>query len=102
MTVQPPGRDDTPCPLARPKEKPLSYKARENRRRKKAATEKTRRVDGAKIERRYYLTLVRADCACARCGGTLRAGTAQRPGVMVYRHTPRETLCVACAETARL
>ena len=42
---------------------------------------------------RWWLTIVRGATCCARCAVVLRQGSE-----MVYRHTPRESLCVACAQ----
>ncbi len=42
---------------------------------------------------RYWLTIVKRNTCCARCAGLLRVRRE-----MVYRHTPREALCVLCAE----
>jgi hypothetical protein len=42
---------------------------------------------------RWFLTPVVVGCACARCGGVLRKGRD-----MVYRHAPRTSLCVLCAQ----
>lgn len=42
---------------------------------------------------KWWLTPVEQTTCCARHGGVLRPGQD-----MVYRHTPREALCVACAD----
>lgn len=73
----------------------MGFKQRERKRLKKAAMESNTRT----IRRRpkestnWWLTVVREHTCCARCSGQLRAGRE-----MVYRHTPRESLCLSCAE----
>lgn len=42
---------------------------------------------------KYWLTLVTETCCCNVHGGILREGQE-----CVYRHTPREILCIRCAE----
>ncbi len=74
----------------------MSYRQRERKRRMKAAAggvAQRRSHESASAAARWWLTLVRQDCACARCGLVLRVGRE-----MVYRKTPRESRCVACAE----
>lgn len=72
----------------------MGFKQRERKRKRKAATKtaQARSRETGSSAGRWWLTLVKQDCACARCGGVLREG-----GEMVYRHTPREARCVACA-----
>ncbi len=67
----------------------MGYKSRQ----KKRAVAVSRSVHRETMNTRWYLTLVTRTCACARCGGVLR-----EKREMVYRHTPRETLCPMCAE----
>lgn len=75
----------------------MGFKQREKKRRRKAAAEAARARLRASSSRssssRWWLTLVSADCCCARCAGMLRVGRE-----MVYRATPREALCVTCAD----
>ena len=47
---------------------------------------------------RHYLTIVKRDCCCNRCGTALRVGHHE----CVYRHTPREILCLDCANRERV
>ena len=78
----------------------MGYKARERKRRMKraAATGAQRRSrDTASAAAKHWLTLVREDCCCNECAGILRVGRE-----CVYRHTPREILCVVCAELQHL
>jgi hypothetical protein len=42
----------------------------------------------------WWLTPVLRDTCCAKCAGLLRRGKKD----MVYRHRPREALCIDCAE----
>jgi hypothetical protein len=73
----------------------VGFKQRERKRRKRAA------IDAARVASRrsgsssalWWLTLVRSDTCCARCGGVLRVGRE-----MVYRASPREARCVFCAD----
>ena len=78
----------------------MGYKQRERKRRMKraAATGAQRRSrDTASAAAKHWLTLVREDCCCNECAGILRVGRE-----CVYRHTPREILCVRCAEARHL
>lgn len=73
----------------------MGFRQREKKRRKRvavvAAQHESRRTGSS--AGRWWLTIVQRATCCARCGGMLREGRA-----MVYRHTPREALCEACAE----
>ena len=74
----------------------MGYKSREKKRKYRAeqnAVAKSKRLHEKATGRRWFLTLVRRDCACAWCGRVLRRG-----GEMVYRHRPRENRCVRCAD----
>jgi hypothetical protein len=42
---------------------------------------------------KWWLTLVKRDTCCARCGHVLR-----QDRQMVYRHEPVEAICIACAD----
>jgi hypothetical protein len=44
-----------------------------------------------KYPERWYLTIVSRKCCCNRCGRTLRDG-----GELVYRHRPKEVVCLDC------
>ena len=74
----------------------MSYRSRQKKRERRAAEGQgrhaTRPARTTDTPGRWFLTLVTRTCCCARCGGVLRAGAD-----MVYRHTPRECLCTACA-----
>jgi len=75
----------------------MGYKQRERKRKKSAAQVQTQaqaRQTGSSAGR-HWLTPVEHKTCCARagCRAILRPGAA-----MVYRHTPRETLCVGCAK----
>jgi hypothetical protein len=74
----------------------VGYRQRERKRRKSAAVvgaQRESRRTGSSA-RKWWLTVVgETTTCCARCGGVLRSGRE-----MVYRHTPREALCVSCAE----
>jgi hypothetical protein len=73
----------------------MSYKTREKKRAaKNRAVSATRAKHRSMIAGRHYLTFVKHKTCCARCAGILKAG-----GEMVYRHTPRESLCRSCAES---
>ena len=67
----------------------MSYKSRQKKRTISMAQSKQRQH----YQDRWYLTLVTTTCSCATCGRNLRARDE-----MVYRHTPRSTLCPLCAE----
>ena len=73
----------------------MGFKARE-RRRKKRAGERSRqtaaRNSGSSADK-WWLTPVRSKCCCNACAGILAVGRE-----CVYRHAPREILCVRCAE----
>lgn len=71
------------------------FKQRERKRRAKVArtsAARKARTTGSSCRLRW-LTLVKEDTCCARCAGMLRIGRE-----MVYRHTPREALCLPCAD----
>jgi hypothetical protein len=75
----------------------MSYKSREKKRRRRAALGQLREKHGEAMRARHYLTITTRPCCCNRVG----CGRSLRPGdEAVYRHTPRETLCVTCAELA--
>ena len=68
-----------------------SHRARE----RKAAIKRTKREYRATIASRHFLTFAKRKCSCARCGGV--QGTGRE---VVYRHEPREVICLACAESS--
>jgi hypothetical protein len=73
----------------------MSYKQRERKRKKTVAVaeaQKRSRSSGSSSQR-WWLTIVTSHTCCARCSGLLRIGRE-----MVYRHTPREALCLPCAD----
>ncbi len=72
----------------------MGYKTREKTRRKRIATSnaQARSRKSGSATTGWWLTIVRVDTCCARCAKVLRRGRE-----MVYRHTPREALCVVCA-----
>ena len=71
----------------------MSFKQRERKRRKKAALSSSRLGSRQSSSPKWWLTIVTRKTCCARCSGVLREGSE-----MVYRHAPREALCVLCAE----
>ena len=71
----------------------MSFKTREKKRRQLLAIANSR----AKADR-HYLTPVTRHACCNRCGASLRAGRDD----CVYRHTPREILCLGCATSERI
>ncbi len=78
----------------------MGYRQRERKRRMKrvAATAAQRQSrDTASSADRHWLTLVTRKSCCNGCAGILRTGRE-----CVYRHTPREILCLKCAETQHL
>ena len=75
----------------------MGYKQRERKRRERIAQASGRREQRSKYVDRYYLTIVSRAACCNRCGGSLRAGAE-----CVYRHTPREVLCVVCADSEEI
>jgi hypothetical protein len=75
----------------------MSYKSREKKRRARIAQLSGRREQRAKFADRHYLTIVSRRACCNRCGGSLREGAE-----CVYRHTPREILCVLCADDKKI
>jgi hypothetical protein len=71
----------------------MSFKSREKKRARKLAMANARgRAD------RHYLTPVSRHACCNRCGASLRAGRDD----CVYRHTPREILCLGCATAEKV
>jgi hypothetical protein len=78
----------------------MGFKQRERKRRHRAAQLEARDASrraapkrSASSAGRHWLTLVREPCSCNVCGGALRPGRE-----FVYRHTPRQMLCLGCAE----
>ena len=72
----------------------MSFKQREQKRRRRAAVITARRKSGTSSGK-WWRTIVKRDTCCARCSGILRIGRE-----MVYRHSPREALCLSCADAA--
>ena len=75
----------------------MSYKSREKKRRARIAQSNGRREQSSKYADRHYLTVVSRPACRNRCGGSLRDGAE-----CVYRHTPREILCVLCADDKKI
>ena len=75
----------------------MAFKQREKRRRIRMAQAAQGRAQRAQRQEgkssAWWLTIVSGDICCAACSGVLRVG---RP--MVYRASPREALCVPCAD----
>jgi hypothetical protein len=71
----------------------MSFKSREKKRRATLAIKKSRSENRDKMTGRHYRTVVSRHASCNDCGGALREGRE-----CVYRHTPREILCVRCAD----
>jgi hypothetical protein len=75
----------------------MSFNSREKKRRARLAIANTRRDHRQTMAGRHYLTIVSRAACCNRCGGSLRKGAQ-----CVYRHTPREILCVVCADSEQI
>jgi zona occludens toxin (predicted ATPase) len=73
----------------------VGFKQRERKRCEKAAmaTDQARSRASGSSSSAWWLTIVLTTTCCANCAGILRARRE-----MVYRHAPREALCVACAD----
>lgn len=71
----------------------MSFKSRERKRRMRAAQRTARQRHGEVMKGRWYLTIVKRDCCCNRCGRALRKG-----GDLIYRHSPKEVICTLCAD----
>jgi hypothetical protein len=78
----------------------VSFKQRERKRKRRAAQLEARDVSrraaprrSADAAARHWLTVVKEPCSCNACGGALRPGRE-----FVYRHTPRQILCLGCAD----
>jgi hypothetical protein len=77
----------------------MGYRQRERRRKRRAAmkgAQQEARASGSSAKK-WWRTLVSRSTCCARCGRVLREGRE-----MIYRHTPREALCLDCAERAKV
>jgi hypothetical protein len=81
----------------------LSYQSKQKRRRKRIAVRKAKREHAEVMRHRYYLTVVKRDCACVACGRKLRG----KRDEMVYSKAGAHgassssspvTLCVPCAD----
>jgi hypothetical protein len=75
----------------------MGYQHRERKRRARLAQSGSRRQQRSKYADRHYLTIVSRPACCNRCGGSLREGAE-----CVYRYTPREIVCVTCADLERI
>ena len=75
----------------------MGYKSREKKRQARIAQASGQREQRSKYVDRYYLTIVSRAACCNRCGGALHAGAE-----CVYRHTPREILCLDCADRMQI
>ncbi len=75
----------------------MSFKSRQKKRAARLAIAKIQADNRDMMASRHYLTIVSRPACCNQCGGSLRDGVE-----CVYRHTPREILCVACAESAKV
>lgn len=73
----------------------LGYRQRQRRRKKRAAQRAAQREArrSGSSSRKWWLTICVQRVGCARCGRVLRPGAE-----MLYRKTPRESLCLACCE----
>ena len=76
----------------------MSYKSRQKKRKYKAAIKSAVAKQREAHADRHYLTIVKRDCCCNRCGTSLRVGRHE----CVYRHTPCEVLCLDCANRERI
>jgi len=65
----------------------MSFKSRARKRAIKAA----KRANRSQTASRYYLTIVSRKSRCKQCRGVLTAEC-------VYRHEPREILCLPCSD----
>lgn len=85
-----------PCAGRKGKELRVAFKQREKKRKGRAAAAaaqgKSRETGSG--QRKWWLTIVTKKASCNRHGDVLAEG---RP--MVYRHVPREVLCVPCADS---
>ncbi|KAA0275383.1 MAG: hypothetical protein EDQ89_00175 [Acidobacteria bacterium] len=72
----------------------MSYRSREKKRKRKAAVGNVRAKHGDVMRSRHYLTMISRNCCCNACGTALRRS---RHDEAVYRHEPREILCLSCA-----
>jgi hypothetical protein len=77
----------------------VSFKQREAKRKKRAALARGRVPGKPSAAERWWLTLGVRKACCARpeCRRIIAEGQE-----MVYRHAPREVLCVACADRERV
>jgi hypothetical protein len=91
-------RQSRPTPVPA-EDRLMGYRARERKRRRRVAQghAQTEARQSGSSARRRLLTIVRQKTCCAACGWILKPGAD-----MVYRHEPREALCVRCADRDRL
>jgi hypothetical protein len=71
----------------------VSYESRQKKRRHKRIDAKARQRRAPETARRWFLTLAKKPGKFACCGDRFERGAE-----IVYRHDPRETRCVRCAE----
>jgi hypothetical protein len=75
----------------------MGYQHRERKRRARLAQASSRQEQRSKYPDRHYLTIVSRAACCNRWGGSLRDGAE-----CVYRHTPKQIICVACADSQEI
>ena len=76
----------------------MSWRARERKRKERAARNRDRMASRRTASNgTYWLTPVRPKTCCAKCRDILNIDAE-----MVYCSSPRESLCVACATEARI
>jgi hypothetical protein len=75
----------------------MSFKSREKKRRTRIAQSGSRRGQRSRYADRHYLTIVSRAACCNRCGDRLRDGAE-----CVYRHTPKQLLCLNCANREQI
>jgi hypothetical protein len=77
----------------------MSYRQRQKRRMKRMAanTAQSRSRETGSSKGQWWLTSATRPASCNRCGRTLRTGMD-----CIYRHVPREILCLLCAKDASL
>jgi hypothetical protein len=71
----------------------MSYESRQKKRRHKRMEQKAKRGRSSETATRWYLTIAKRPGRFDCCRQTFARGDA-----IVYRHEPRETRCLRCAE----
>ena len=75
----------------------MGFRQRERRRKRRFAQRRDQAAARASGSPAHWLTIASSKCCCNECGQIIKPGSE-----MVYRHTPREILCVPHADARKI